>query len=201
MERGQLRITEQELIAAIKRQDKVVFEQLYKLYYQRLFALAFRYVGHMQTAEEIVHDVFINVWNKAEQLNIQYTMKGYLFRSVVNSALNVIKKDKLTVQKHEAYLSAQPAELVSSPEGGDEDDLMLLRLEEGLKLLPEKCRQVMYLSRFGKLKQQEIADQMDISIKTVKNHLTYGFKLLRQHMENNKEGIMMLLMLFIHKTL
>jgi len=200
MEAQQIQLPESDkyLMDAIVSRDKKVFELFYKKYYKQLFALAYRYTEQAQSAEEIVHDVFIMIWNKADQLNIQYSMKSYLFRSVVNSALNVIKKEKIDAEKRTAYLSVNDIELSDIDEHQkDAEEAMLKGLEEALELLPERCRQVMYLSRFGKLKQREIAEQMDISIKTVKNHLTYGFQKLREHMENRKHIIIRLLVLFI----
>lgn len=185
-----------ELLEALKRRDKKWFEVFYKKYYKQLFTLAYRYVGASETAEEIVHDVFINIWNKADQLNIRLSMKSYLFRSVVNSSLNYIKKEKADAEKKSAYLVVHHSEQeVEGDEQIDAEEELLKGLQEALALLPEKCKQVMYLSRFGKLKQQEIADQMDISVKTVKNHLTYGFKKLREHLGKHKQLTALLLLL------
>ncbi len=182
-----------QLIKAIAQHDKRGFEALYKKYYQQLFAVAYRYVGQTQIAEEIVHDVFITIWNKAEQLNIQYSMKSYLFKSVVNTSLNFLKKEKIAHAKQEAYVAVQEEAIVND-DIIEADEILLKNLEHALEMLPEKCRQVMYLSRFGKLKQQEIATQMDISVKTVKNHLTYGFQKLREHLQKHKQVIISLLM-------
>jgi len=181
---------------AIRKQDKKVFEAFYKKYCKQLFALAYQYVNQMQIAEEIVHDVFITIWNKGDKLNVQYSMKSYLFKSVVNSSLNYLKKEKSLAEKQIAYLASQDGEAVSI-EDNEEEEALLKKLEEALSLLPEKCKQVMYLSRFGKLKQQEIADQMDISIKTVKNHLTYGFQKIRAHLDIQKQVIIIFLLILL----
>ena len=185
-----------DIIDALKTRDKRRFEVFYKKYYKPLFTVAFRYVGHNETAEEIVHDVFINIWNKAEQLDIQTSMKSYLFKSIVNSSLNHIKKEKTQLVKQSAYQIAhdQALEAIEN-ETNEAEEALLKGLEDALSLLPEKCKQVMYLSRFGKLKQQEIADQLEISIKTVKNHLTYGFKKLREHLEKHHQLTIWVLLL------
>lgn len=174
-----------KLVNAIVQRDKKLFEVLYKKYYQHLFAVAYRYVGQAEIAEEIVHDVFITIWNKADQLNIQHSMKSYLFKSVVNSSLNFIKKEKVQAEKQQVYMAIVDKETADEADT-DREEALLKDLAQALELLPEKCRQVMYLSRFGKLKQQEIATQMNISIKTVKNHLTYGFQKLREQLEKRK---------------
>jgi RNA polymerase sigma-70 factor (family 1) len=183
------------LIDAIARRDKKAFEIIYKQYYAQLYAIAYRYVGAQEAAEEIVHDVFIRIWNKAEQIIIQHSVKSYLVKAIINTSLNFIKREKLITEKRLMYMAEQ--------QGFDHDDgydnskeALLIGLEHALELLPEKCKNVMYLSRFGKLKQDEIAEQMNISIKTVKNHLTYGFQKLREHLEAHKESILVLLILF-----
>ena len=191
---------ESGFFTAIRQQDRKVFELFYKKYYQQLFALAFRYVGQMEVAEEIVHDLFITVWNKSDQLNVQHSLKSYLFKAIINSSLNYIKKEKMQTEKRLAYLAVHDNEFTSDEEKGAAEEKMLKSLEEALELLPAKCKQVMYLSRFGKLKQQEIAQQMDISLKTVKNHLTYGFQKLREHLSQHQE-LIILLLLFLKITL
>lgn len=184
------------LFSAIQQQDKKIFELFYKKYYKQLFALSYRYVGQMEVAEEIVHDLFITVWNKSDQLNVQHSLKSYLFKAIVNSSLNYIKKEKMQTEKRLAYLAVHDNELVLDEDKGLAEEKLLKSLEEALELLPAKCKQVMYLSRFGKLKQQEIAQQMDISLKTVKNHLTYGFQKLREHLAQHQELIVLLLLFF-----
>ncbi|WP_342329697.1 RNA polymerase sigma-70 factor [Pedobacter sp. FW305-3-2-15-E-R2A2] len=184
------------LISAIRKKDKKVFEAFYKKYYKQLFGTAYQYVGQSEAAEEIVHDLFIAIWNKADQLNIQYSMKSYLFRAIVNSSLNFVRKEKINAQKQLAWQSSHVEQepLTEDGEVAENEETLLKSLEEALVLLPDKCKQVMYLSRFGKLKQQEIADQMGISLKTVKNHLTYGFQKLRSHMEKQGQVIIFLIL-------
>ena len=75
-----------------------MFEAFYKKYYKQLFSTAYHYVGQSEAAEEIVHDLFITIWNKADQLNIQYSMKSYLFRArkaLKNSLLLSYKKEDI----------------------------------------------------------------------------------------------------------
>lgn len=169
------------LVGAIKQRNRLVFEAFYKKYYKQLFAIALRYTSQAQIAEEIVHDVFINIWSKAEGLNVHQSMKNYLFRSVINSSLNFLKKEKIDAQKKLSYVKVQDESFYEQED--DHEEELFNRLEEALNLLPEKCRKVMYLSRYSRLKQQEIADHMNISIKTVKNHLTYGFQKIRVHIQ------------------
>ncbi|KIO76342.1 RNA polymerase sigma factor [Pedobacter lusitanus] len=188
---------EQELIAAVKAHDRKAFEKLYKQYYRQLFALAYRYVGQAPVAEEIVHDVFLTIWKMAGQLTVQSSIKSYLSRAVINSSLNFIKKEKTNHEKQNAYMVTESDD-ETEKEQNQRKESLLNSLENALAILPPKCREVMYLSRFGKLKQQEIAAQMNISIKTVKNHLTYGFQKLREQLEKQQQNLFLLL-LILHK--
>lgn len=185
---------EQVLIAALKMHDRKAFEKLYKEHYRRLFALAYRYVGQAPVAEEIVHDVFLTIWKLAGALKVQYSIKSYLSRAVINSSLNFIKKEKINNVKQNAYLIVESDPDIESEQRARKESL-LNSLEDAMAILPPKCREVMYLSRFGKLKQQEIATQMNISVKTVKNHLTYGFQKLRELLEKQQQNLLLLLLI------
>ncbi|MET4140286.1 RNA polymerase sigma-70 factor [Pedobacter sp. UYP1] len=185
---------ERALIAALKTHDRKAFEKLYKQHYRQLFALAYRYVGQAPVAEEIVHDVFLTIWKIAGQLNVEYSIKSYLSRAVINSSLNFIKKEKINNGKQNAYLVVE-SDPDAENEQRDKKESLLNSLEDAMAILPPKCREVMYLSRFGKLKQQEIARQMNISIKTVKNHLTYGFQKLRELLEKQQQTLLLLLLI------
>lgn len=170
--------SELELLEQIRLRNKAVYEAFYKKHYKTFYALAYNYVRWHEAAEEIVHDVFVNIWNKADKINITQSLKSYVARAVVNTALNHIKKEKLDAQKHEKYSEWSTNDLTE--EGDlDEKELLFEKLEKALELLPPQCKKVMMMSRFQKLKQQEIADQLNISIKTVKNHLTFGFAKIR----------------------
>ncbi|RZL19890.1 MAG: sigma-70 family RNA polymerase sigma factor, partial [Pedobacter sp.] len=130
-----------DIIDALKKQDKKRFEVFYKKYYRPLFTVAYRYVGNTEIAEEIVHDVFITIWNKADQLNIQSSMKSYLFRSIVNSSLNHIKKEKTKSEKQSAYEIAVGQELDNvGDETNEAEEKLLKGLEDALELLPDKCK-------------------------------------------------------------
>lgn len=167
-----------EILPLIKQGDKLVYELFYKKHYKSFHALAFSYVRRHEIAEEIVNDVFINIWNKAAGLEINQSFKNYMVRSVANASINYLKKEKVYAEKQEKY-TRWTENTFRIEEDLEERELILLRLEKALELLPPQCKKVMMMSRFEKLKQQEIADRLNISIKTVKNHLTYGFSKIR----------------------
>jgi RNA polymerase sigma-70 factor (ECF subfamily) len=169
---------DQILIAGIRDKNKTLFEAVYNQYYKSLYLRCYHYVSNHELAEEIVHDVFINLWSNGRQLTITHSLKGYLFKCVINGALNHIKKEKTNEGRLDQYSRLQEAGIIETGLA-DETEELYVRLEHALRQLPPQCKTVILLSKFEKLKQQEIAGRLGISIKTVKNHLTYGYSKIR----------------------
>lgn len=189
---------DQDLINQIRRKNKKVFELLYKKYYKKLYVLSCQYVVNHEVAEEIVHDVFINIWKMSDQIIIQRSLERYLFRSIINASLNYMTNEKQMKGKRDEYSRGQN-EAAEESVNVEDTEQVLIKLEGALDLLPPQCKKVMMLSRFEKLKQKKIAEQMGISIKTVKNHLSYGFNKIRVILDNKASNIMLfILMTIIH---
>lgn len=169
---------ETKLLDRICKKDQGSFEVLYKDYYKKLYILAFKYCRNQEVAEEIVNDVFLKIWQDAVRIKITQSLGHYLSRCVVNASINHLNREKKMSGKQEKFLTEFQEE--EHPE--DDAKLLeekLLKLEQAIELLPPQCKKVMMMSKFDKYKQQEIADTLDISIKTVKNHLTQGYEKIR----------------------
>jgi RNA polymerase sigma-70 factor, ECF subfamily len=125
---------------------------------------------------------FITVWEKRKSLDIQTSLKSYLYRMVRNACLNVIKHEKIKQQHvaHELAVTEATYESVSQKVYATE---LELKIGEAMKVLPEQCRLVFQLSRFEELKYQEIADQLQISVKTVENHMGKALKIMREQLK------------------
>lgn len=184
---------ETKLLDRICKKDQGSFESLYKTYYSKLYVLAFKYVRNQEIAEELVNDVFLKIWVDAARLNITQSLGLYLSRCIVNAALNNLNKEKKTAGKQEKYLQ----EFDEIDDADDEAQILeeqLLKLEKAIEHLPPQCKKVMMMSKFDKYKQHEIADALNISIKTVKNHLTQGYEKIRGLL--SKELIIMAILFF-----
>jgi RNA polymerase sigma-70 factor (ECF subfamily) len=166
--------TEATIWNGIQQHDTQIFERYYKENYKRFFLMACRYLKDPVQAEEIVNDVFMKIWEDGHTLQIESSLTSYLYKAVVNRSLNALRKNK----RENTYV-----DLALIPEEGYEwkqmeDNEKIVKLYAAIEQLPEKCRQVFEMSRFEELKQQEIADKLGISIKTVKNHITLALKQL-----------------------
>lgn len=167
---------EEELIwSRIQQKDELVLESYYNENYSRFFLMAVKYIRDAGRAQEIVNDVFIKLWQDGERLHIESSLKSYIYRAVINRSLDALDKQKKDRETRKE-LSRRPEESAESRQ--IEDNELEVRLFKAIDELPEQCRKVFRMSRFEELKQQEIADRLGISIKTVKNHITYALKRL-----------------------
>lgn len=157
--------------------DMDEFELLYRIYFQRMVLFANKYVYDLDEAENIVQDVFVNLWVNRETLNPSKNIKMYLYIAVKNKALNVIKH--LKVQRHYQEKISVCEGDHQTPESNILYKEMEQRVNVALQKLPEKCRLVFLMSRLDHLTYQEIADILGISIKTVENHMGKAIKILK----------------------
>ncbi len=176
---------EQELIKSISKENKKGFEILFRTYYKRMCAYALTFVSQADIAEDIVEDVFIKLWEKRATLNFTGSVSSYLFRSVKNSCINYLTREKnrkQTVSENEINLLNLK---INYPVSDNYPllDLIGKELEEKIKeeidKLPAQCKEVFNLSRFEELSHQEIADKLGISKNTVKVHMYRALSKLR----------------------
>jgi RNA polymerase sigma-70 factor (ECF subfamily) len=166
---------EENIWDSIQKKDARAFEKFYKEQYKLFFLTACQYLKDAALAQEVVNDVFIKIWQEAGTINIQTSLKAYVYRAVINRSLNELDKSKREMQ-HLDEMARRPEPHVEIR--AMEDDELKLKLYQAIDQLPEQCRKVFMMSRFDGLKQQEIARLLDISIKTVKNHITRALKTL-----------------------
>ena len=159
--------------------DERAFEQLFKKYFKDLHSYACAMVKDEAVAEGIVQNVFLKLWERADTLNYQQTPAPYLYRSVHNECLNHLKHKKVRLAYNQ-YLQRQPYH----DKGSSVQKIQLSELQQKISIalaeLPQQCRTIFQMSRFGDMKYQEIADELDISIKTVEAQMGKALKVLRK---------------------
>ena len=126
-------------------------------------------------AKEVVHRVFINLWEKRGEIDLSTSLKSYLFTSVHHRSLNVIRDKK-------KFSSGEVPEMAGEWDVSSQIESMELeeKIKEVIKSLPEKCREVFEMNRFDGLKYSEIAVELGISVKTVENQMSKALKILRE---------------------
>lgn len=173
--------TEQELLAAIKRGEQGALSKLFHKHYPLLLSDVYRLIKDEDTCKDIAQEVFVELWNKRETLDVHTSLRAYLRRAAVNRALNHIKTSKRMVFDDDTQNWAEAGE---SPENTIEIHNRAENREQVLRqaidALPEKCRLVFSLSRFDNMSHKEIAEKLGISVKTIENQITKAMKLLRE---------------------
>lgn len=188
-----MELTEQLTLSGLKTGGITAFEMLFRTYYQPLCNYAYTFVQDRDEAEEIVQSTFMSIWEKKETLEIKTGVKPYLYAMVRNACLNLIKHEKIK-QKHvdgELAIADRSVESVAHTVLASE---LETRISDALSKLPEQCRLVFKLSRFEELKYAEIADQLNISIKTVENQMGKALKIMREQL---KDYLPMLIVMMI----
>jgi RNA polymerase sigma-70 factor, ECF subfamily len=181
--------------------DEETYISLFREYYVVLCSYSRRYVGRKDVAEEIVSDTFLKIWENRVSLQINSSVKSYLFQAVCNNSLNYLrklKKDRLL----DDYFMETVSENIAFPSLFEEIEQQSLtmeninsQIEEAVDQLPEQQRKVFRLKRFEGKKNKEIAEIMGISIKTVEMHLSKATLALRSKLKNSLPSFILFMLL------
>ncbi len=156
--------------------DTAQFEMAYKQYFSMLVGFSFQYVEDSDVAEDVVQEVFSNLWNQSDHLEVKTNVKSYLFGAVRNACLNHLRHLKVVESHAQASMQVEESDQTTFMEM----DELREKLESALKQLPEKRRQIFEMSRFEDKKYHEIAEELDISIKTVETQMSRALKVMRE---------------------
>lgn len=163
------------------------FKALFDEFYDGLCAYGYKILKDKPVVEDIVHNVFCNLWEKREDTGIHTTIKSYLFRSVHNACLNHL--EHLKVKR--SYIEEKTVEymkdgLMYNPEREIEllNRELAEMLHEAVESLPEKCREIFKKSRFQGLRNKEIAEQLGVSVNTVDKQIYIALRKLREQLKD-----------------
>lgn len=169
------------LFDAIQKDDKQAFERIFRETCQPLTAYAFKFVRDVPAAENIVQDVFLKLWQNRHEMIITTSLIQYLFRSVRNHCLNFLDKSKV---RNEYLKFHQEREGFSEDYSAFFPEIGLLdKIEAAISALPEKRQEIFRLAREEGLKYREIADRLNLSVKTVEAQMTSALKQLRESLK------------------
>lgn len=175
-------INEAELILSLKEGDINAFSQIFDRYGKRLYYFSIGYLKSPEDAEEIVQEVFLKIWNKREEISLLKSFESYLFTIAKNGILNTIRKSK----SEQAYLNY--AKLHPDKDVLLDEELNFIELEKAYRQSVEKLsprrKEIYTLSREQSLTNAEIAEKMNISVKTVENQMTSAISEIRKNLRS-----------------
>lgn len=170
---------EKELLEGLRDGEEKAFEYLVDRFYERLFGYALTLANDYGTAEDIIQNVLFNTWKRRKKLAIRSSLQNYLLKSVYNEFVNQYQKQRPTLILESKYFEGLEKAVHGHDSSSLERALKLIKKE--VQNLPPKCREVFTLSRQEGLTNLEIAEYLNISIKTVEAQITKSFKIIRKN--------------------
>lgn len=172
------------------------FDFLFRKYHRRLLLYSLKYVESESEALDIVQNIFVAVWENGKYKQNDELVKAYLFSAVKNSCLNYIKHQKVVRQfEHDAALEIKDMEAVHYQSG--EKSLIeketLKQIDEAINSLTDIYREVIFLSRFEGLKNHEIAEKLNVPVRTVETRIFRALSSLKEKMSQKSFFILLYL--------
>jgi len=169
-----------------------IFEKLFRGHFKGLCFLAQRYVKDLETAREIVQEVFVAFWEKRATIDLSKSPKSYLATSVSNKCLNYLRdnkkfnKDLLIAENIFVELPAETSDFLVVEE-------INKKIDNAIAELPEKCREIFVMNRFEQLKYHEIAEKLQLSVKTVESQMSKALQHMRLRLADYITLVLMIL--------
>jgi len=189
-------VDDQQILALLQTDDEQAMEHIFNAYYPYLVKTAYHVLMDEHQAKDLVQEVLFNFWSKRENVTIESGLKSYLRKSVVNRSIDQIRRKKRFGVAEEITDYNLTDNNVSKQELLETHDLQQVILA-AIERLPEKCKLVFTLSRFEDLSHSEIAEQLDISKKTIENQMTKALKVVRQAVQQYKELSIFIILNFL----
>ena len=173
--------------------DESAFTTLYDRYFRILFNYAYSKVNDQFAAQEIVQELFVSIWQQRHR-NTVNSCRSYLFSSVKNLIISYYRKEYTRKFHYDRWEVQSECSVALTDQDVLTSDLQI-RYEQGLHLLPPKCREVFILSRKGHT-NKEIAQELSISEKTVEQHITKALRVLKEYLREHFAYALILISLF-----
>ena len=165
--------------------NHIAFNTLFNRYYARLCAYSESFVGDRQTSEDLVQDVFVNIWMKRAELKFDETLVSYLYKAAHNASIQYLRRQKVK-DRYNALLHAKLTEaecvpmewVVTDTNPAEESEIQTL-YRQGLEQLPAQTREIFLCSREKGMKYSEIAELTGLSVKSVEYHISKALEVFR----------------------
>ncbi len=170
------------LIDRLRKGEETAYEILFKEYYKVLTMFANRYLRDIEAAKELVQDLFVHLYERRENLDINSSLKSYLYRSAHNRCINYINAQKIR-SKYAEHVNTNSDVRDNSLEHQVNTTEIEHALYKAIGELPPKCQSIFKMNRFDGLSNTEIADKLRLSKRTVETQISKALKILRVKME------------------
>lgn len=187
-------ISEDILIERFIHGDETAFELLFKHYYSGLVIFVSQMTMSKVDAEEIVQDFFLGMWKRRDRIRKSSSLKSYLFTSVKNRGINYLISQKKEAQKIDELRQVMSRNLTYEQDVFVSSELQD-QIKQAFKKLPPRTKEIFFLSRFNDLKNDEIAEKLNLSKRTVELQISNALKILKNELKDYT-GLLFLLEIF-----
>jgi RNA polymerase sigma-70 factor (ECF subfamily) len=187
------------MLTLTRQLDESTLESLFKDYFIGLCQFAVGYVKDHEVAKEIVQDAFVSLWEKRQTIDLSKPVKSYLSATVRNRCLNYLRDHKKFSNDLLALENLSNETIYDQPDQLVESDIRI-QITIAIEELPEKCREIFKLSRFQNLKYQQIADELQISVKTVETQMSKALQHMRFRLAEYLPILILTVLPFYHFT-
>lgn len=169
------------LIEGLGRRDKIVFDYIFNYFYSSLCTFSLQYLKDSDEVEDLVQGFFVTFWMEAPHLQINSSLKSYLFAGIKNRCLDYRKHRKVT-EKYKAFILVASECVDNSFDHYFAESELRQAIEKSMEKLPPRCSEIFELSRLKGLSNQEISDQLGISKRTIEVQISNALKILRKEL-------------------
>ncbi|RIV21193.1 sigma-70 family RNA polymerase sigma factor [Fibrisoma montanum] len=173
--------SDEELLVFLQNDSTKAFEEIYRRYWYKLFGIAYHQTGTREEAEELVHDLFEQLWNRRGQSAIRH-LSTYLVVAIKHLTTNYIKS-QITHRKYQEYLIMNELQHTLATDQAVQFTDLSKAVDEAMKKLPEKSVEIFKLSRFENQSVRDIAQRMNLTEKAVEYHITKSLKVLKEQLK------------------
>jgi RNA polymerase sigma-70 factor (ECF subfamily) len=171
-------LNEEVIIRELRSRNTIAFDYVFNYYYSGLCAFAHKYVPEKEVVEDIVQDFFVTLWMESPRLEIKTSLKSYLFTSIHNRCIDWHKHKKVLEKYRKNFLLKNEESEIRSEEMVVESELRAA-IQKGLEQCSPRAREIFEMSRIRGLSNQQIAEELGLSKRTVELQISNTLKILR----------------------
>lgn len=175
-------MTDQNLIRKIAEGDEPVFDKLFKQYYPKLVVVSLHLVKRQDIAEEIVQNLFTELWLRKKTINIEHSLQAYLKKACIFRSIDFLRSEGRKKEKEDNFKLVDKTNSSFSPEEILLQEERVKAIYNEIEALPEPCKRVFKMSRYDSMSYSEIATKLSISTKAVEYHISKALRILRTNL-------------------
>ncbi len=184
------------ILTKLKSGDERFYKSLFQTYYTPLTYFANKYVKNIEVAKELVQELFVKLFEKRYALAIDTSFKSYLYKSIYNSCINYLNQISIR-ENHHHKIKDQKNDLIEF----SEDEIYRIELEQRIyneiEKLPAQCKRIFKMNRFEGLSNGDIAEQLNLSKRTVETQISKALKILRKKLSNHITWVMIIISYYL----